>query len=153
MRIIALLFAIVATSACATPSVAQPAPDPVALCLASAAEPDDRRSCIGALAEPCTDEPGGETTGGMVRCLVRERELWTSQVETLTTRLRARESATQIEQLDIMLAAHEQWIRAKCHYSASIFEGGSLARVVASACMRNTTADLALDLMERFDEG
>ncbi|OQW58010.1 MAG: hypothetical protein A4S17_12140 [Proteobacteria bacterium HN_bin10] len=99
------------------------------------------------------DEPSGASTAGMVDCLARERDLWASQVVTLTARLRARESPTQIDQLNGMLAAHEQWIRAKCHYSASIYEGGSLARVLASACWRDTTAELALDLLERFDEG
>jgi hypothetical protein len=153
VRMIALLFALATTSACATPVAAQSAPDLVASCLSGATEPENRRTCIGVLSVPCVDEPSGVSTAGMVDCLVRERDLWAGQVATLTARLRAQESPTQIEQLNGMLAAHEQWIRAKCHYSASIYEGGSLAIVLASACWRDTTAELALDLLERFDEG
>lgn len=153
VRIIALSFVLATMSACATPVAAQSASDPVASCLADASEPENRRTCIGALSAPCMDEPSGASTAGMVDCLTRERDLWAGQVATLTARLRAQESPTQIEQLNAMLAAHEHWMRAKCHYSASIFEGGSLTRVLASACARNTTAELALDLLERFDEG
>lgn len=153
MRTIALLFALATITACATPVAAQGTQDPVASCLANAAEPDDRRACIGEVSARCIDEPGGETTGGMVNCFSRERDLWSVQVATLTERLRARESPTQLRQLDAMLAAHETWMQAKCSYSASTFEGGSLARAIASACFRTTTAELALDLLERFDEG
>jgi hypothetical protein len=153
MRLVALIFALLTVSACATPVAAQHAHDPVATCLANAAEPEDRRACIGVASALCIDEPGGETTGGMVNCFSRERDLWSAQVATLTERLRARESPAQLRQLDAMFAAHETWMQAKCSYSASTFEGGSLARAIASACFRTTTAELALDLLERFDEG
>lgn len=153
MRILALLFAFATITACTTPAAAQDSHDPVATCLANAAEPEDRRACIGEVSAQCIDEPGGETTGGMVNCFSRERDLWSAQVATLTERLRARESPAQLRQLDAMLAAHETWMQERCSYSASIFEGGSLARAVAAACLRTTTAELALDLLERFDEG
>lgn len=153
MRTFVLLFAFSTITACATPAAAQGFPDPVAACLANAAEPEDRRACIGEVSAQCIDEPGGETTSGMVNCFARERDLWSTQVATLTERLRARESPTQLRQLDAMLAAHETWMQEKCSYSASIFEGGSLARAIAAACLRTTTAELALDLLERFDQG
>jgi Lysozyme inhibitor LprI len=153
MRLVALIFALFTASACATPVAAQDTDDLVASCLANAAEPEDRRACIGVASARCIDEPGGETTGGMVICFSRERDLWSAQVTTLTERLRARESPTQLRQLDAMLATHETWVQDRCSYSASIFEGGSLARAIAAACLRTTTAELALDLLERFDEG
>lgn len=84
-------------------------------------------------------------------CHLRERELWQGEVEALTARLRALESPLQIQHLEAALAAHEPWMQARCYYSALYFEGGSLARVVAAACLRTTTAELAIDLIERLD--
>lgn len=69
MRTFVLLFAFATITACATPSAAQDAPDPVATCLANAAEPEDRRACIGEVSAQCIDEPGGETTSDMVNLL------------------------------------------------------------------------------------
>jgi len=147
MPIILVLIAIATLSACATFASAQ-APDPVAACLASV-DAGSERNCIGASAGPCIEEPSGVTTIGMIQCYGRERELWTAQVNALVADLRARESPNQVASLDAMLAAHEPWMAARCVYSALYFEGGSLARVVSAACMRNTTAELAIDLIER----
>lgn len=154
MRIIGLLLALTIASACATLARAQPqvASNAVASCLAST-DRDARSACIGVVAGPCIEEPGGESTAGMMRCHLRERDLWRAQVDVLVTRLRARESPVQLQSLDRMLAAHEPWMQARCSYSALSFEGGSLARVIAAACLRTTTAELAIDLLERFDEG
>lgn len=154
MRALALLFAFAAISACATPAPAnaQSALDPIAACLANA-EPDTRRECIGIVTGPCIEEPGGETTAGSMLCHLRERDLWRAQVGTLTEQLRVRESTLQVQHLNAMLAAHEPWMQARCSYSALYFEGGSLARVVAAACLRTTTAELAINLLERGDEG
>ncbi len=67
------------------------------------------------------------------------------------SRARAQESPTQVAQLDRMLQLYEPWLNARCSYSASINEGGSMSRIVAAACVRNMTADLAIDMLERFD--
>lgn len=151
MRILALLFALSTIGACATPVAAETStPDAVAACLSSAA-PDTRRACIGVVAGPCMDGDGGVTTFGMIQCLTREQELWDAQVTTLVARARAEESPTQVAQLNTMLELYEPWLNARCSYSASINEGGSMARIVAAACVRNTTADLAIDMLERFD--
>ena len=154
MRVITLVFALAVVSACATPTHAhaRAAPNAIASCLASA-EPDARRDCIGIVAGPCMDEPGGESTAGSMMCHLRERDLWQAQAETLAALLRARESSLQVQHMEAMLAAHEPWMQARCSYSALYFEGGSLARVAAAGCLRTTTAELAIDLLERFDEG
>lgn len=152
MRLIALLFAFV-LSACATPVRAETqALDPIATCLATA-EREDSRACIGVVAEPCMEEPAGVSTVGMINCFTRERELWEAEVTRLVALFRDQESQTQILLLNMMLASHEQWMRARCDHSASIFEGGSMAGIVAAACVRTTTAELAIDLRRRLDEG
>lgn len=151
MRLVALIFALFAVSACATPVAAETsAPDAIASCLASA-DREARRACIGVVEAPCMDEPAGVTTVGMIRCLTREQELWNAQVTELVARARAQESPTQVAQLNRMLQLYEPWLNARCSYSASINEGGSMARIVAAACVRNMTADLAIDMLERFD--
>lgn len=156
MRFIALLFALAAMSACAAtmqaPAQAQTQTTDVATCLAST-EPDARKRCIGVFSGPCMELPGGESTAGMAQCFAREREMWAAQVSEWAARWRASESPTQVEQLNAMLTTHETWMRAKCAHQASIYEGGSLARVVGAACWRDTTAELALDLIARNDEG
>lgn len=150
MRLIALLFAF-ALSACAASARAEvETRDPIATCLATA-EPEARRSCIDIVAGPCMEDDGGATTVGMIQCLTREKDLWAAQVTALVTRARAQESSTQIAQLNTMLQLYEPWRDARCAYSASINEGGSMSRIVAAACVRNTTADLAIDMLERFD--
>ena len=151
MRFFAVLFVLSTIAACATPVTAETrAPDAVAPCLANA-DPDTRRTCIGVVAGPCMEEDGGVTTFGMIQCLTREQELWDAQVTALVARARAQETHTQVAQLNAMLQLYEPWLDARCSYSASINEGGSMARIVAAACVRNTTADLAIDMLERFD--
>jgi len=150
MRAVVLLVAIAAVAACATTVQAQPRSG-VDACLA-AATPETRRDCIGAESGPCIEEPAGQTTGGIVQCVMREKDSWEAQVRLLTVRLRARETPTQLAQLDAMLAAYGPWLQARCGYAGSIYEGGSLSRVVAALCIRDTTAQLAIDLLERFDE-
>jgi hypothetical protein len=54
--------------------------------------------------------------------------------------------------LEAMLAEHERWAQARCAYAASLYEGGSLARVLRASCARDAEAELVLDLAVRFDE-
>lgn len=153
MRFISLLSVII-LFACTTQARAQdagPASNPVTACLANAA-PEARNACIGLVGEPCMNEPQGASTAGMVDCFARETEMWSGEVTRLTAQLRAQESPTQVAGLNAMLDANERWMRARCAYSGLIFEEGSLARVMTSACVRNTTAELTLDLLDRLDQ-
>lgn len=157
MRHSGLLFALVFVSlaSVAGPRLAQattPVETTIADCVAAAAGHGDQRACIGIVSRPCMELPGGVSTSGTVACLMREADQWAMVVSSQVERLRASESASQLDHLNGMLAAHETWRRARCHYQASIYEGGSLARVVAASCMRDTTADLALELIARGDE-
>jgi hypothetical protein len=124
------------------------------MCLAqAAAEPQGRRACIGQVANACMQTPGGDTTMGMVQCINAETRQWEVIRHHQIAALQARESPTQIALLDAALAEHARWAQANCSYEASRYEGGTLARVVAAACMRDETADLTLSLLGRDDEG
>lgn len=153
MRILALLFA-VAVCACATPAPTQSqssAPD-VAGCL-SDAQPDTRRACIGVASRRCMEEPGGDSTVGMMQCAQAESRQWEAIRHRQVAALRARESETQTALLDAALTEHARWALAICSYEASKYEGGTLAQVVAAMCMRDQTAELTLSLIARDDDG
>lgn len=154
MRAVLLMSLVLISVSCASPprSVAQPASNrPVSECVAIAG-PEQRASCIGDVARACMESPGGETTGGSVACFERERAQWQTLRESVVAELRGRESPTQLALLDTALAQHESWSRARCAYAASIYEGGSLARVVAAQCMRDAAAEHAIELIGRSDE-
>lgn len=159
MRLLALICAVALQAACATAAPAN-ARAPVSdfgrlnVCLAENAAPDgEPRTCIGAITRLCGEEmgeAGASSTGGLVSCADRERSAWAGILEDSASTLRARESATQIAALDRALTAGEQWAEARCAYDASFYEGGSLARVLAAQCARDTTAQRAIDLYQRI---
>ncbi len=98
------------------------------------------RVCGDAMSE------GASSTGAIVLCAAREERAWSAMLLEYAVDLRQRESATQTASLDAMLAASEQWAQARCAYQASIYEGGSLARLVAALCTRDTLAEWVIDL-------
>lgn len=159
MRALTLICVFALQAACATADPAS-ARAPVSdfgrlnVCLAENAAPDgDPRTCIGAISRLCGEEmgeAGASSTGGMVNCAWRERSAWAGILQDSISTLRARESATQNAALDRALAAGEQWADARCAYDASFYEGGSLARVLAAQCSRDTTAQRAIDLYQRL---
>jgi hypothetical protein len=154
MRIATLFCVLFLATACATPAAINAAAeelDPIAAC-AHRAAPDERSACIGVVSRPCHEAAGGETTGGSAACFARERALWEGLRDVVANTLRETETASQIALLDATLAEHERWTVARCAYAASIYEGGSLARVVGAQCMRDAIAEYTLDLMSRYDE-
>ena len=150
-------------SACATTPAATAAPPPspqppaegaIERCIAATAmDQAARRACVGQLTRACIEsDDGNSSTQGVVNCATAERTQWASLREHYLARLRARESETQRAMLDTMLAEHERWAQARCAYAASLYEGGSLARVLRASCARDAEAELVLDLAVRFDE-
>jgi uncharacterized protein YecT (DUF1311 family) len=112
------------------------------------------RTCIGAVTRRCSEAfgEGASTTGVMVQCAAREERAWASMLDALVAETRLRESPTQIALLDTALAQGEAWTAARCAHEASIYEGGSLARVVAVQCRRDVTAERAISLYQRIIE-
>lgn len=119
-------------------------------CLASAT-PETRRACIGRQSAACMETEGNETTAGMVQCAQAERRVWEALRERQVATLRTSESPAQAALLDAELAEHARWASAHCAYEASIYEGGSLARVVAAGCLRDTIAEHYISLIARGD--
>lgn len=150
----ALVFALASgcVLGCATataPASASEAPT-IQSCLANAEDDAGRRACIGIVNLSCQDEgDGGATTTGMVICAERERAQWAAVGEAASATLASQESATQRAARTRAATAHAAWQQARCAYDASLYEGGSLARYSAAACMMGETADFALILYER----
>lgn len=146
---------ILSISLCAAPQWLHAEPTAHTLpeaCLAEAADAQAARACIGRIAATCIDDDGGVTTMGMIQCQERERAAWRAMRDASVASLQARESPLQRALLHDMLEGHERWGRVRCAYGASIYEGGSLGRVVAAACLNRLEAELAIDLHERLAE-
>jgi hypothetical protein len=145
-----------ALSGCASPSPAraQTTNGAIETCL-SAAGPDhaERRACVGAATNACIEgDDAMASTAGMVMCAQAERAQWAALAQSYAATLRARESATQRAMLEAMIAAQPQWAQTRCAYAASTYEGGSFARYLGAACMRDAEAELALDLFARLHD-
>jgi uncharacterized protein YecT (DUF1311 family) len=157
MRSLILLIASQFVAACATPVGAQEdatrAASSLEACLTSAfAEDRELSTCMGVVSGPCMDEPGGETTVGMRECLATERTQWQALVDEYVRRLEADATPSALVALEAYVAAHDTWRDARCAYARTVYEGGSLAQVVSAACLRNATAEFAIDLFEHVNE-
>jgi hypothetical protein len=159
MRALSLLCIVALSAACATPDASASEfthDDAVAIirsCLAARTDIDAKpEECVGQASRACGERQGegAATTAGVVLCATREAEAWRGVLETNAATLRAQESETQVVLLERALAAGEQWARDRCGYDASYYEGGSLARVLAAQCLRDSTALRAIDLHRRL---
>ncbi|MDZ4690547.1 lysozyme inhibitor LprI family protein [Terricaulis sp.] len=151
----ALVFALAGACVlgCATtsapPAAASEAPT-IATCLENAEDAAGRRACIGSVNLHCQDEgDGGVTTVGMVMCAERERAQWAAIGAAAAATVAAQESPPQAAARSRATEAHAVWLQARCAYDASYYEGGSLARYSAAACVMGETARFALILHER----
>jgi hypothetical protein len=147
------LFALTACAA-SPPAQAQAAGASIEQCLSTAGQdPAARRTCVGAATAACIESDDAmASTAGMVMCAQGERAQWAALSRQYAASLRTRESGTQTAMLDAMIAAQPQWAQTRCAYAASYYEGGSLARYLGAACMRDAEAELALDLHSRLHD-
>jgi hypothetical protein len=156
MRAFAVLCVLFISACATTPAATAQAPPQGAIerCIAATTmDQAARRNCVGQVTRACIEsEDGNSSTSGVVDCATAERTQWAALREQYIARLRARESESQRTMLDTMLTEHESWARTRCAYAASLYEGGSLARVLRTTCLRDAEAELVLDLAVRFDE-
>lgn len=114
-------------------------------CIASE---ESAHACIGRIAKPCMDEPGSETTAGMIQCNARETEAWDGLLNTEYKRLMG---ALDGEAADKLRAAQRAWVAMRdgdCALSYHTFAGGTIAGVVAGSCMLDRTATRVLQLRD-----
>lgn len=138
-----------------TPAAAQASAPSAALdsCVdAAGASRAALEGCKGAAAEPCIEQPDGETTAGLLRCYGAEALAWTAVLDGALAR--AMEDERRVAALGAAQEAWRLWRDAECRYQASLYEGGSLAPVLAGACNADLIADRAIALLyaERTQE-
>ncbi len=143
------LMAALAAAWVSLPAAAQtsaPSSAPLEACIGAAgASLAALQGCKGVVAEPCIEAPGGETTAGMVQCFGAEAEGWGALLEGAIAR--AQSDVQRAPLLNVSQMAWATWRDAECQYQASIYAGGSLARVVAASCVADLTADRAVALI------
>jgi hypothetical protein len=153
MRVLVFCWVLALSGCAGAPAARAQASDALIETCLSAAGQDHaaRRACVGAMTNACIEgDDAMASNTGMVMCAQAERARWATLREQYAATVRARESDTQDALLDALIGAQPQWAQTRCAYAASYYEGGSLARVLGAACMRDAEADLALDLYARL---
>ena len=144
----------------AGPAMAQDAPagydgSLIPTCLDRVAAGGDPAACIGAAADPCMAQPGGQTTLGMVQCLTAETHDWDSLLNRWygkamdRAKSRDRDSGGDEPTAPVLKQAQRNWIAYRdesCRYEALRYQGGSIAGVVRARCLQELTARQALRL-------
>lgn len=139
---------IAATSLLALTSLAHSASDATNIiegCLKSSAQtPANARACVDRFAGPCMKKPEGQSTPGMVDCLMGETKAWddilNAEYNRLLPLLKA-EAAGDVKK------AQRLWIEARdadCRVPYYFYDGGTMVKILGAECERNHTADRAI---------
>lgn len=108
-----------------------------------------RIACLGRIQRACLNaDDAAATTYGAVLCAERERTLWARWGEAAAQALRA-----DPHRRAFLKKAETAWATyrdAECAYEASIYLGGSLAKVVSADCRLRLTATHAIDLNREY---
>lgn len=77
-------------------------------------------------------------------CWQGEVAVWRSQLSAALDRARDGATPARAEALAQSQERWTAWLEAECRYRALMYEGGSLARVIAAHCVADLTADRAI---------
>lgn len=125
--------------------------DMIDACVGRVGSPADHADlCMGLHIQPCAELPGGETTVGMVDCIVFETLAWDT---ILNREYKALTGKLDEEQRAALRDAQRKWIAfrdADCAFP-QVFIRGSLARPWGADCVMQHTARRALELRSFLD--
>jgi uncharacterized protein YecT (DUF1311 family) len=155
-----LAFGVAACAEAQKPQTSQTGPmpilsagDTITTCLIDYQDLASRRAtCVGQYSQICMAQPGGDTTLGMVECSADEYRAWDAVLNAQYGEFRSSLDEGPATALQV---AQRAWIElrdADCAFSASLYEGGTLAQVVHSGCLMQETAERALDIAQWRDE-
>lgn len=132
----------------------------VAVCAERTQQDGGPQSCIGDAASACmSGEADGETTVGMMFCMLDERDVWDALLNDEYQR--AREFARAMDaddqtlfpeyavRADQLLAAQRAWIAfrdANCAMEYGVWGAGSMRQIAGASCQMRMTAERALEL-------
>jgi len=117
----------------------------ISLCLEEAKGDAAReRTCIDRVAGPCMQKPEGQSTPGMVDCLMDETKAWddilNAEYHRLLPLLNA-DAAGDVKK------AQRLWIEAReadCRVPYYFYDGGTIVKILGAECARDHTADRAI---------
>jgi uncharacterized protein YecT (DUF1311 family) len=149
MRAIVLALALAAAPAGAAQGQAAHAPggraDPAALSRCLEGAKAGPAACIGRIAQPCLEDEANQTTYGQVLCADAERKVWEGRLAASSAALAKIMGPERLSYWSAAAAAWEGYRDAQCAFEASIYLGGSLAKVVRADCLMRQTALRAID--------
>lgn len=111
--------------------------------------PTEPESCIGAVANPCQQQPGGYSTAGMIECQSREWAVWDEHLNSAYRKALKDSEPKLAEAVKATQRAWLQWREQKCKLPAIENEGGSIVGPLYTGCMMHTTARQAIWLEAR----
>jgi uncharacterized protein YecT (DUF1311 family) len=107
------------------------------------------RDCIGVIEKECLKSlEDTQTLWGEVLCADSERGIWSQRLAASATQMRV---AMDPNRRPYWVAAEKKWIAARdaqCDFEASIYLGGSLARLVRADCLLRETGERALRIAQ-----
>ena len=129
-------------------------------CVAQAAAPEAKRSCLGLSAQQCMGETsGGSTTIGMMDCLDQERDYWDARLNAAYKILRAKAKASDADLAEWGSSApgtepalkqmQRAWITYRdttCEFERAQWGGGSGGGPAVLSCLMRLTGEQALYL-------
>jgi uncharacterized protein YecT (DUF1311 family) len=124
----------------------------ISLCL-KRANPDNRASCIGMVANPCLELPEGQPTQGMAECHRRETNVWDARLNARYKKLMATLSPAAAKGLKEAQRAWMAYRDAFCKAVMLTYEGGSMGMVSSAYCHMDLTAHQALRLEKLGADG
>jgi uncharacterized protein YecT (DUF1311 family) len=117
----------------------------ISVCLEGAKGDAGReRACIDTVAGPCMKKPEGQSTPGMVDCIMGETQAWDDILNAEYNRLLPLlkgEAAGDVKK------AQRLWIEARdadCRVPYYFYNGGTIVKILGAECERNHTADRAI---------
>jgi uncharacterized protein YecT (DUF1311 family) len=111
----------------------------------------DSRSCIGSIANACSETTEGQSTYGMVECSDRELAVWD---ERLNNDYKSAVAAADPNVKAGLLKTQRAWLAyrdALCALPALDNAGGSIVGPLTEACLMDATARQALSLEDRVN--
>lgn len=116
-------------------------------CLETAQRDAQRASvCIGQAARACESSPENSSSAGLKHCSLRENAYWDEILNDRYQQLLARFSDKNAKKLRAMQRTWIAWRKEKCELPYMLYEGGSVAGVLAADCIMATTGERALEL-------
>jgi uncharacterized protein YecT (DUF1311 family) len=106
------------------------------------------RVCIGEATSVCETLREMANQAGIQDCMKREAAYWDKILNDRYQQLLANFSKKNAEKLKAMQRSWLAWRKEKCELPYMLYEGGSMARVMAANCMMETTGIRALELDE-----